>query len=182
MFGIAKYILVLLITALIFLYGCTGTNTIEDDKKPTKTSDIGWKDITLKDVKTGKSFKISDFKGKPVLVESFAVWCPTCTKQQNKIKELHEEVGDSVISVSLDTDPNEEESKVLEHINSNGFNWLYAVSPSELTRGLIDEFGINVVNAPLAPIILICEDQSSRLLKNGVKTPDTLKSEIGEGC
>lgn len=145
-------------------------------------SSVDWKEITLKDVRTKESFKISDFKGKPILLESFAVWCPTCTKQQNKIRELHEEVGDSVISISLDTDPNEDEDRVLEHALNGGFNWLYAISPKELTQSLIDEFGVNVVNAPQAPVILICEDQSTRMLGRGVKSVETLKSEIEGGC
>ena len=141
-----------------------------------------WKDVTLKDVRTKESFKISDFKGKPILLESFAVWCPTCTKQQNQLREFHEEVGDSIISISLDTDPNEDEDRVLEHALDHGFNWLYAVSPTELTQALIDEFGVNVVNAPQTPVILICEDQSTRLLGRGVKSVETLKSEIEGGC
>ncbi len=141
-----------------------------------------WRDVPLVDVATGENFKISDFKGKPILLESFAVWCPTCKKQQDKIKELHEELGDDVISISLDTDPNEDEDKVLEHINRNGFNWLFAVSPIELTRGLIDEFGFSVVNALGAPVVLVCEDQSARMMESGVKSVDELKEEIGKGC
>ena len=68
----------------------------------TSTETSTWKDVQLKDINTQTSFKISDFN-KPILLESFAVWCPKCTSQQEKIKELHEEVGDSVISISLNT-------------------------------------------------------------------------------
>tara|TARA_Y100000034_G_C6559755_1_gene242188 strand:- start:329 stop:472 length:144 start_codon:yes stop_codon:yes gene_type:complete len=47
---------------------------------------------------------------------------------------------------------------------------------------LIDEFGVNVVNAPQAPVILVCKDQSTRLLKRGVKSSSELKEEIKKGC
>jgi thiol-disulfide isomerase/thioredoxin len=137
-----------------------------------------WRDIELTDVE-GNKFKISDFN-KPVLLESFAVWCPTCRKQQEKIKELHEEIGDTVISISLDTDPNEDEEQVIEHQNRYGFDWVFVVSPVSVTKSLIDEFGISVVNAPSAPVVLICEDLSARLLERGVKSADELKEEIGE--
>lgn len=194
----------LLVLFLIFIIGCTQqtpqrmqdemmeemTETEMEEKameqqkmieemEPEPMQD-GWRDAELKDVLTGSTFKISDFKGKPILLESFAVWCPTCRKQQEKIKELHEDVGDSVISISLDTDPNEDTSKVIGHANKNDFDWLFAVSPTAVTQELIDEFGISVVNAPGAPVVLICGDQSARLLGRGVKSVDRLKQEIGK--
>jgi len=145
--------------------------------------EVAWLDFELKDVSTGESFKISDFVGKPILLESFAVWCPTCTAQQNKLKELHEEVGDSVVSISLDTDPNEDEERIRTHIESNGFNWYYAISPIEVTQALIDEFGNSIVSAPTAPMVLICEDGSFRKLGGfGVRSVDKLKEEIANGC
>ncbi|MBI2043731.1 redoxin family protein [Candidatus Pacearchaeota archaeon] len=121
-------------------------------------SSMHWINAELKDVRTGENFKISDFNGKKVLLESFAVWCPTCTKQQIEIKKLHSEVGDSIVSISLDMDPNEDESKILKHIEENGFEWYYAVSPIEMTQLLIDEFGNSIINAPSAPMVLICEN------------------------
>ena len=38
------------------------------------TSELAWLQTELVDVQTGKTFRIADFKGKPVLVKSFAVW------------------------------------------------------------------------------------------------------------
>jgi len=133
-------------------------------------------------VRGGETFTINDFAGKKVLVESFAVWCPVCTKQQREIQKLHEEVGEAVISISLDTDPNEDIQTVLEAVQERGFTWRFAVSPPELTKALIDEFGSAVVNAPIAPVILVCEDQSTRLLGRGTKSVEELKAEIQRGC
>jgi thiol-disulfide isomerase/thioredoxin len=139
-------------------------------------------DMELTDVATGKIFRISDFSGKPVLLESFAVWCPTCTEQQKQTKEFEARVGDAVVHVSLDTDPNEDEDRVREHIEANGFDWYYAVSPIELTNSLRDEFGNTIISAPLVPMILVCPDQSTRLLRSGIKTPEDLLSEVDRGC
>lgn len=140
--------------------------------------DFSWTDLSLKNINTQEEFKISDFSGKPILIESFAVWCPTCTSQQKKIKELHDELGDSVISISLDTDPNEDESKVIGHVSKYGFDWIYVISPVELTKALIDEFGIDFVNAPSAPMALICPDGTYKQLRSGVKSSSELKEEI----
>lgn len=150
-----------------------------DEVSDAQTS--AWMDMELKDVRTGTKFKVSDFRGKPVLFESFAVWCPTCTKQQREVKKLHE-TRDDIITISVDTDPNEDESKVLEHVTRNGFDWLYAVAPVEMTRMLIDEFGVGIVNAPAVPMVLICEDGSTRFLKRGVRSPAKLEEEVAAGC
>ena len=141
-----------------------------------------WMNIELTDVITGQNFKISDFQGKTVMLESFAVWCPTCLRQQKEMKKLQARGNDAIVHISLDTDPNEDAAKVKEHAEKNGLDWYFAVAPIELTNALVDEFGLTVVSAPSAPVILICEDLSARLLKNGVKSADTLLSEVGKGC
>jgi len=173
-----KTVICLSIIILIFASGCIGQES--QTKIHDKTSD--WRNYEFTDVSTGTNFKISDFSGKPVLLESFAVWCPTCLQQQKEIKKLKLAENDAVIHISLDTDPNEEEEIVKNHKESNRFDWYFAVSPAELTQSLIDEFGIGFVNAPTAPVILICEDQSARMLGRGVKSVDELKSEIETGC
>jgi len=146
------------------------------DEPDTQSTD--WRDISLKDVRTGRTFTIADFKGKTVILETFAVWCPTCTKQQRDIKQLHSDIGDEFVSISLDVDPNESEEKVKEHLKRNGFDWLYAIAPPELTKLLMDEFGTVIVNAPSAPVVLISEDGDARLLGRGVKSAEKLMAEI----
>ena len=66
-----------------------------------------WRDINIEDVTTGETFKISDFKGKKVVLETFAVWCSTCTKQQKEIKKLHGRIGEDFVSITVDVDPND---------------------------------------------------------------------------
>jgi thiol-disulfide isomerase/thioredoxin len=141
-----------------------------------------WMDIELSDIATGETFKISDFKGTPILLESFAVWCPTCLRQQREIGKLKAREGDAIIHISIDTDPHEDEARVREHLETYGFDWYFAVSPLELTQALVDEFGLRVVSAPSAPVMLICENQSTRFLRSGVKSSDELLSEINQGC
>lgn len=180
-----KILITITLTLLLLLTACTQTEvTMTQGDVPTETptetstTKVGWQDVQLTDVNTGKTFKISDFSDKPVLIESFAVWCPTCTKQQNIMKKFHQDVGDTVVSVSLDTDPNEDVDKVKSHTIKHGFDWKYAVSPKELTQNLIDEFSVNVVNAPAAPIVLVCPDGKAKLLAKGVKSVEDLKEAV----
>lgn len=188
---------------LLFLFGLTGCNGMEDldlgeeveetdveemdiEEDTTSEEDVpfvgtSWRNIEVTEVLTGNSFTINDFSDKPIILESFAVWCPVCKKQQDKIKDLHEEIGDSAISISLDTDPNEDAALVKSHAEINNFDWYFAVSPVEMTESLIDEFGLGVVSAPSAPVVIVCPDGSATKLRNGVKDAAELKSEI-EAC
>jgi hypothetical protein len=44
------------------------------EPSPPAASEIAWLDTELVDVASGETFRISDFRGRPVLVKSFAVW------------------------------------------------------------------------------------------------------------
>src|SRR5689334_1740850 len=54
-----------------------------------------WFGAAMIDVNTGSTFKISDFQGKVVLVETMAQWCPKCKQQQDEIKLVQEKMGQS---------------------------------------------------------------------------------------
>jgi len=181
-------ILVLIVAAAIFIWASLPNNVYEDiysgeydDEVAEEASEaIGWREVTLKDILTNHEYKVSDYEDKVVVLETFAVWCPTCRKQQEEIKELIES-GDDSIHISLDIDPNEDEEKVKNHANKNGFDWIFSVAPVSLTKDLIEEFGPTVANAPQAPTIIICPGGSAQLLKNGVKSADEL-AEVINAC
>jgi len=155
-------------------------NATAPTQPTTVTTATGWKDSELKDVRTGSKFKISDFYSKPILVESFAVWCPKCKTQQDEFKKLKSELGDSVIFISLDTDANEDEAKILDHINRYSYDWYYAVSPTAITQDLIKEYGVGIVNAPSTPVILICPKLQTKQLASGIKDVAELKAELAK--
>jgi len=43
-------------------------------EQPAQPASREWLDAELTDASTGRTFKISDFKGRPVLLHAFAVW------------------------------------------------------------------------------------------------------------
>lgn len=128
------------------------------DVTPDESAD-GWRGTTLEPVRSGQPFTIASFD-RPVVIQSFAVWCPKCQRQSETIAGL----DDSVVRVGLNTDPNEDDEKVRNHAEQNGFDWRFAVAPTEMTESLREEFGPTVVNAPSTPVIVACQDGSSTFM------------------
>lgn len=170
---------VLIAGFLIVGLGIGGLLNYENSSPPSGPADgDSWRTVELTDVREGESYSIDSLE-KPVLLETFAVWCPTCTRQQQEIKELHGDVN--FTSVSLNVDQNENADKIRSHIQSNGFDWRYSIAPATLTQKLIREFDPSMAQPPSAPVVLVCEN-SSRKLKNGVKPASKLEEEIRKGC
>ncbi len=52
-------------------------------EKPVPPAAVpAWLEIPLTDVRIGETFRLADFRGKTVIFESMAVWCPCCIEQQ----------------------------------------------------------------------------------------------------
>lgn len=168
-----KYIIFLLILLVISVSGCTTTE---------QNTAGGWTDIELKNINSQENFKISDFAGKKVFFETFAVWCVNCKQQQDEIKKLREELDEEIILISLNSDPNEDEEEVLKYVTENRYNWRYAIATPQMSKQLLEEFGFQILNAPSAPIVMFCEDGSYTLLPEGHKTVEDLKEHLNLSC
>jgi hypothetical protein len=139
-----------------------------------------WFDVPLTNVNTGESFTIDDFHGDVVLLETMAMWCSNCLKQQKQVKALHERLGSSqeLISIGLDIDPNEEASVLQSYTEQRGFDWIYAVSPAELSRALAETYGDQFLNPPSTPILIVDRHGEVHPLRFGLKNADELLAEV----
>jgi thiol-disulfide isomerase/thioredoxin len=135
-----------------------------------------WFGATFTDARTGETFTIDDFKGKVVLVETLAMWCPNCLKQQMQVLELHKLLGerDDFVSFGLDIDINENAVDLKAYVEKNGFTWRYAVATAEVAREIGQLYGDQFLNPPSTPMLIIDRQGQVHPLPFGIKSSDDL--------
>lgn len=139
-----------------------------------------WFSSPLLDVNSGETFTIDDYHGQVVLVETMAVWCSNCLRQQREVKALHEALGDreDFTSIALDIDPNEDGDLLRGFAAKNGFDWIYVVAPADVARQFGELYGQQFLNPPSTPILLIDRDGKVHLLPFGIKSAAELQDSI----
>jgi len=78
-------------------------------------------DIEFKDLE-GNSVKLSDYKGKWIIVNYWATWCPPCRVEMPELTLLHEQHKDKdavVIGVNYESNPVPEVKKFIEEFMIN---------------------------------------------------------------
>jgi len=79
-------------------------------------------DFTLKDL-AGKDVPLSSFKGKPVLLNFWATWCPYCREERPALIALHKEYknkGLIIVSVATDKSVN----KVINYLKKTPMDFV----------------------------------------------------------
>lgn len=140
-----------------------------------------WFSASLTNVATDQSFTVADYKGKVVLVEAMAQWCTTCKKQQQQVVELNKTLGKNpdLVIIGLDIDPNEDAVQLKKYIETNGFTWVYAVAPSEVSGELANLYGTQFLNPPSTPMLVIDRKGEVTVLPLGtIKSSSDLQQAI----
>ena len=72
-------------------------------------------DFTLKGL-DGKPVHLAALKGKPVVLDFWATWCPSCIKLLPRVQKLHREMGGRVIVLGVN---DEEPAKIKAFLDEN---------------------------------------------------------------
>jgi peroxiredoxin len=122
----------------LVLSSCSRTDTASKGRAGEEPSaQVGGSapDFTLKDV-SGKDTPLSSFRGKVVLLEFWATWCPPCKAAVPELKELHGKYHDrgfAVVGVSVDADSGAA-AKVAQFSSSYNINYPLLIANDKVTR------------------------------------------------
>jgi thiol-disulfide isomerase/thioredoxin len=172
-----------ILVTLLLSTGCLAAekNTVTTHSE-TGSPAFAWLSTSMTNVATGERFTIQDLaeQGKPVVIHSFAVWCPGCSMQLLESTKLQTAYPGKYSVVALDVDPNDNAAKVKRHQESNNFKGIFTTAPTDVTRSLVSAYGPGFIQS-IPQTIIIC-NKTATYLEDGVFSADTLKRAIDELC
>ncbi|MDR0485573.1 MAG: TlpA family protein disulfide reductase [Elusimicrobiota bacterium] len=79
-------------------------------------------EFSLQDL-DGKTVKLSDFKGKTVFIDFWAIWCPPCRESIPAVAELHKKTSNNPAIVVISINLGDKKSKILDFMKSRRLNY-----------------------------------------------------------
>jgi len=97
-------ILIFIVVVVVFGGGFLLFGGSKDTFSPSPSSFSGGPevpDFSLRDI-DGNEVSLDDFKGRPLVLNSWAVWCPFCRKELPGFALAQKEFGDKVVFIAID--------------------------------------------------------------------------------
>jgi len=133
-------------------------------------------DFTVKDL-SGKKISLSHFKGKPILLNFWATWCPYCGKERALLNSLYKEYknrGLTVVSISIGESP----KIVGKHLKSMPVDFLVFLDEGREAAGIYDVVGLptsflvsrdGIIRHKFVGLIDWTDDESKKLIEELLK-------------
>ena len=137
-----------------------------------------WQTIEIVDV-DGATFTLGSLVGKPLFVENFATWCPTCRSQLGRTQSAAETLGDEAVVLALSVETDLSSQDVADYAEDNGFdNIRFAVMSPELLAAFVEAFGNSAANPPSTPHVVVAADGTAGEMKTGGIGADEIVSAV----
>jgi len=122
-------VLIALIAVAAVFYNMLSEDYVQSDIKPPETTDSAEvadkaTDFTMKDG-DGNDVKLSDFFGKPIVINFWATWCPPCKSELPAFESAYKNYGDEVQFIMLNqTDGGRDTVDVVKQfVSDNGYTF-----------------------------------------------------------
>jgi len=126
-----KLLVALLAVSLTTFFSCGKEETkVETPKEEVRKGEEGVKayDFELTDV-NGRKVKLSDFKGKVVIVQFFGTYCPPCKMEMPVLEKLYRDYGGKVVVLGISVDyMGEDPAKLKPFVKEMGVTYPVLVS------------------------------------------------------
>lgn len=118
---------------------------VDQSVKPDQLVDFKWS-------QDGKEQKLSDYKGKVILLNFWATWCPPCRKELPDLSQLSTDLkGKDFVMIGVSVDDNQQ---VLDNfLKSNNLSYTNVFEPTQLVGKYMEAAGQNQNVVPQTYII-----------------------------
>ena len=165
-------------------------NLVIDGSQNASSSDIKSSDSSATDAKSeqdaknlapnftmldkdGKTVELSSKKGKPIILNFWASWCPPCKAEMPDFEEAYKKYGNEVefMMVNLTDGYQETLQKAKEHVSSNGYTF-----PVYFDTESTGAYAYNISSVPATYVI----DAEGNIVAHaiGMMTAEELESAI----
>ncbi len=139
----------------------------------------GLANLPLVDARTGATFTLADFKGKPLYVENFATWCSNCRQQLGNVQAAAKASGDQATYVSLSVETDLSAEKVASYAKDQGFdNIRFAVMTPEMLSAMQATYGTSALNPPSTPHFYVTAGGQAGELATGFEDATHIQSAL----
>ena len=132
----------------------------------TNAGNLGWKSFA------GANVKLNDLKGKVVVLDFWATYCPPCLEEIPHLNELQTKYGANLQVVGLHIGGEEDEARVPEFVQKLKINYALGYPENELSQMLL---GSN--NAIPQTFVF---DKNGKLVKKLVGFDNFVKNDLDE--
>lgn len=95
-------------------------------------------DFTLNSLE-GEAVSLSDFKGKKILVNFWATWCPPCKKEMPAIQQFTEEAGEDMVALAVNIDP---ENDAIAFANEHKLTFPILLDHQNVDKPISDQYQV----------------------------------------
>lgn len=107
----------------------------------------------------GTSFKLSDYKGKVLVVDFWATYCPPCVKQAPQLAELSKRYRDRGVEViGLTSDEKTDQQKVEDFIKRVGINYNIGYASSWVSNAFLKGTEDDTGAPPIPQLFVLSRD------------------------
>jgi len=157
-------------TVIVLVLGgaMLGSGAIGGSSSSDKVPDIAFQDIE------GDSASLSDFRGKVVVLDMMATWCPDCRAAMKDLKVVDKKYGDRIVMLSVDIDPKENEQQLAAFKQEYKAGWRFTMDNDD--QEFMEKFSVKFI-----PRIMVIDVRGRAVYSHDGAVPaDELSERIDE--